>query len=123
MLHRSEDQVMVGKKLVNKFDGSPLARVFETYQYLVDGDPECKGQPEVVRHHLVAIRELMLSIKEIDERVDNLLAITQTTVEDARNFKNAMLSTSEGRELVDYLCVVRPDMASALKRSTIMYEA
>ena len=85
---------------------SILERINKKYGVLRDPEIYCKVVQKVgdVRaSEMEAIRDLLTIINVIDGEVKNMIGLADLAVEDAHRFEKAVLSTQEGRDLVQWL--------------------
>jgi hypothetical protein len=82
-----------------------LLTVASTYGWVLD--PECK---DMMTDETAAIKLMFEVVKSVHSEVLNILALTELAVAHAKGFEIAVLSTPEGRELVQKMKVQSPDL-------------
>jgi len=97
-----------GKKLISE----NIKKINKDYGFLLTKGAMAALAPKVsaVRlRDLEAIRTLLDAIGFIDQEVQDVLNLTSAVVEDAREFEQVIMSSSEGTELIELLKVRHPD--------------
>lgn len=98
---------------------SILGRLHELYADYGGLTKNQEPQKPVAEEYRPVIGDLLSILLYLDQQAKNVIMLADMAVQEAREIEAAVLSTKEGREFVDHLMFIRPELFPVRNKRTL----